>query len=282
MRIPPRPLVRYSVFRIAGVAKVVRRARLKIVFRKECGFDSHPRHMQKIRDLVSLIWLPLFGLLALGSFYVVWTLLDLPPTEQVVEIAKMYFDRYGLLTIFICAIIEGVLLAGWYFPGSFVIVLGVFLAGDDYVQLVEVFAVTTAGLLLAYVFNYFVGKYGWYKLLSALGFREALEKAQQQLTYYGPRAVFLTFWHPNLAALTSTAAGILHMPFRTYILHAIAATVLWDTFWTIVGYLLGEAALTVIGPQFVVAFIVLWVVAILLQNWRKPNPTEAVHDASQV
>ncbi|TSC62364.1 MAG: membrane-associated protein [Parcubacteria group bacterium Athens0416_74] len=249
---------------------------------RSCGFESHSRYMQKIRDLVSLIWLPLFGLMALGSFYVVWTLLDLPPTEQVVEIAKVYFDKYGLLTIFICAIIEGILLAGWYFPGSFVIVLGVFLAGDDYRQLVEVFAVTTAGLLLAYMFNYFVGKYGWYTLLSALGFREALEKAKEQLTYYGPRAVFLTFWHPNLAALTSTAAGILHMPFRTYITYTIAATVLWDTFWTIVGYSLGEAALTVIGPQFVVAFIVLWVAAILFQNWRKPKPTEAVQDASQV
>ena len=31
----------------AGVAKLVIRARLKIVFRKECGFESHPRQSEK-------------------------------------------------------------------------------------------------------------------------------------------------------------------------------------------------------------------------------------------
>src|SRR3989344_4183985 len=117
--------------------------------------------MQMIKETLSLIWLPLFGLTVLSSFYVIWTLFDLPPTEEVVEIAKVYFDSYGLWVIFLCAILEGVLLAGWYFPGSFVIVLGVFLAGDDYMQLFLVFLVTTIGLLISYMFNFFVGKYGW-------------------------------------------------------------------------------------------------------------------------
>ena len=238
--------------------------------------------MRQAKELISLIWLPIFAFAAFASFYAVWGLLGLPPKEEVVEMAKLYFEKYGLITIFVCAIIEGTLFAGWYFPGSFVIVLGVFLAGDDYVQLFGVFAVTTLGLLTSYVFNYYVGRYGWYRLLLAMGFAEAIEKAKRQLVRYGPRATFLTYWHPNLAALTSTAAGILQIPFRTFMLYTLAATLVWDTFWTIVGYTLGEAALTVIGPQYVVAFIALWIAAILFKKWRERNASEVANDSSQV
>src|SRR3989338_8240030 len=237
--------------------------------------------MRQAKEFISLIWVPIFAFTALVSFYVLWALLDLPPKEEVVEIAKLYFEKYGLITIFVCAIIEGTLFAGWYFPGSFVIVLGVFLAGDDYVQLFGVFAVTTLGLLTSYVFNYYVGKYGWYRLLLAMGFAEAIEKAKRQLVMYGPRATFFTYWHPNLAALTSTAAGILQITFRTFVLYTLAATLVWDTFWTIVGYTLGEAALTVIGPQYVVAFIAIWVAAILFKKWRTAAREKLSGETSQ-
>lgn len=219
--------------------------------------------MDAVKKILSVLWMPLFGLLALLSFYVVWKFLNLPSEEALIQLAREYFDRYGLLTIFVCALIEGMLFAGWYFPGSFIIVLGVFLAGDNYLHLFGVFAVTTVGLLLAYVCNFYLGKYGWYRLLAALGLREALHKAQAQLMKYGPRAIFFTFWHPNLAALTSTAAGILQMPLRTFLQYAIAATVLWDIFWTIIGFTLGKTALTLIGPQYIAAFIALWIALVL-------------------
>ena len=237
--------------------------------------------MTSVKKVLHAIWLPLFALAAVGSFYIVWPLLGLPSKEAVVELAKLYFERYGLITIFVSAIIEGVLLAGWYFPGSFVIVLGVFLAGDDYALLFGVFAVTTAGLLIAYTFNFYVGKYGWYKMLSVLGFQEALNKAQEQLTKYGLRAVFFTFWHPNLAALTSTAAGVLQMPFKRFILYAVVATVLWDTFWTVVGYMLGETALTIIGPQYIVAGIAIWVALGFFSKWRAAVRQKLLDEASQ-
>jgi len=224
--------------------------------------------MEKLKRVLSLIWLPLFALAALASFYAVWLLLDLPPKDEVIRIAHEYFLHYGLITIFLSAILEGVLLLGWYFPGSLVIVLGVVFAGKDISQLLGVFAVTTLGFFVAYTINFFVGKYGWYTLLNALGFKESLDRAQAQVTKYGPGAMFLTYWHPNLAALTATAAGILKMPFRTFIMYTIVATTLWDTFWTIVGYTLGEASITVIGPKFVVAFIALWIAGIFFFQKR--------------
>ncbi|MCE9541380.1 VTT domain-containing protein [Candidatus Kaiserbacteria bacterium] len=226
--------------------------------------------MTNLKQLLSAIWLPLFALAALASFYAFWLLLDLPPKDEVIRIAQVYFEQYGLITVFVSAIIEGVLLFGWYFPGSLVIVLGVVFAGRDIPQLLGVYAATTLGFYVAYAANYYIGKYGWYRLLSALGFRESLEKAQSQLLKYGPRAVFLTYWHPNLAALTATAAGILDMPFKTFIAHSIVAAALWDAVWTVIGYTLGEASIDAIGPKFVVAFICAWIVLILsMKYWNE-------------
>jgi len=127
--------------------------------------------MKTTKDFVAAIWLPLFALGVFGLFYLVWTLFDLPSKEEVVSLAKIYFERYGMLTIFVSAIIEAMLFAGWYFPGSFVIVLGVIIAHDDPVQVFGVYAATTLGFWVAFTFNYYLGAYGWYRLFLALGMR---------------------------------------------------------------------------------------------------------------
>lgn len=238
--------------------------------------------MNKLKNFLSPIWLPLFALAAVAMFYTVWMLLDLPPRNEVIETARQYFEHYGLITILIAAIIEGALFVGWYFPGSLVIVVGAVFAGKDIGQLFEVFVATTIGFWIAFTFNFFVGKYGWYRLLTALGFREALERAQAQVVHYGPRAIFLTSFHPNLAALTATAAGILQMPFRTFLIYMIAATLLWDTFWTTAAYFFGEYSIELIGPKFVLPFIAIWIGIIVYRKWRQdrrdalPQPTSQV------
>jgi len=225
--------------------------------------------MRTVKEMLSLIWLPLFALVAVAAYYLVWGILDLPPQEEVIGLAEHYFDEYGLITVFVAAIIEATLFVGWYFPGSLVIVLGVVFAGRDFPQLFGVFAVTTLGFFVSYLFNYFVGKYGWYRLLLALGLSGPLKKAQKQLTAYGPRAIFFTFWHPNFGTLTATAAGILQMPLRTFFIYMVVATVLWNTFWTIVGFSFGEFAITAVGPKVVVPVIALWIAVICYMAWRK-------------
>lgn len=227
--------------------------------------------MQTVKEYAALVWMPLFSLVAFGAFYLLWIVFDLPSQDETVALAHVYFEKYGLITIFVSAILESILMMGWYYPGSLVIVLGAVLAGDDLVQLSFVWLLTTLGFIMSYVLNFYVGKHGWYRLISALGFREALEKAKSQLVTYGPRAIFLTYWHPNLAALTSTAAGILSIPFRTFILYSIAATIPWNIAWTTLAYFLGERAIDAIGPKFVLAFIAMWVLVILVRK-RKPAP----------
>ena len=206
----------------------------------------------------------MFGILL--ALYAAWILLDLPREETLIPIANEFFQRYGLITVLISATLEGLLLVGWYFPGSLVIVLGLILAGHDVLRLAQVATMAATGLCTAYLINFFVGKYGWFRLLLALGLKEPLEKAQSRLAKYGVGAIFATYWQANLASLTSTAAGVLRLPFVTFLLASIGATVLWITFWSTLIYFLGAAAMTLVNLRYVLIAIALWIAGRLI--WR--------------
>lgn len=217
------------------------------------------------------IALPFLFLGLAVSLYGIWRMLDLPTQEELIEIARAYFERYGLIIVLASALIEGLLLVGWYYPGGLVIFLGVILAGEDETKVAAIILLVTLGLFLGYLINYFLGKYGWYRLLLAFGLKGPLENAEKRLARHGVGAVFLTCWQPNLAALTSTAAGILHFSFRTFALYSLIATFLGSAFWGTLVYLLGEAALSLPGLNFILVTIAVW---IAFRLWRKEDPSK--------
>ena len=212
-----------------------------------------------------------FPLAVLGVFallYLIWVALDLPPEETIVEIARGYLDRYGIVIVLLAAYLEGLLLIGWYFPGTLVIIFALVLAGPDPARVAQVAALAATGLFCAYVTNFFAGKYGWYRLLLAFGLREPLDNAQTRLTKYGLSAIFTTYWQANLASCISTAAGILQFPVSRFIVYSFAAEALWATFWGTLIYFLGRAALSLAGFRMILLMIAIWIAIRLIYRWK--------------
>jgi len=223
------------------------------------------------REILKKLALPVLFLLITLSIFLVWKIFDLPEQEELLNSVQHYFDKYGLITVFISAIIEGLLLIGWYYPGSLVIVLGVIFAGQNLWRVIETLTLITLGLYIGYVINFFVGKYGWYRLLLKFGLREHLEKSQAKLIKNGPAAIFLSFWHPAAGALISTAAGIIQFPhLRFFALAAIALTI-WNALWGTLVYFMGTAALSLIGFKFILAVILAWIAYTLYLNKKTPE-----------
>ena len=216
--------------------------------------------IQTKRNAVRLIAIPIVFLFVFASLYFVWELLDLPPEDVLLGIARSYFERYGLITVFIGAFVEGLLLIGWYFPGAIVILAALLLAGHNPWAAAQVLMATIAGLSVAYLVNFLLGKYGWYRLLIAFGLREGLERAKARLTKYGLSAIFTTYWQMNLASLTSTAAGILHFPAAKFVLISVVACVAWITFWGSMIFFLGQAATALVSLRVIIAVIAAWIV----------------------
>jgi len=218
--------------------------------------------------ILKIIALPLAVLAVFGVLYAIWVALDLPPEATIIATARVYLDRYGVVIVLICAYVEGLLLIGWYFPGALVVIFALIVAGQDVARVAQVAALAGSGLCAAYVTNFFIGKYGWYRLLLAFGLREPLERAQQRLTKYGLSAIYTTYWQANVASVISTAAGILQFPVARFIAYSAAAEAFWITFWASLIYFLGPTALALAGFRMIFILILIWIAVRLIYRWK--------------
>jgi membrane protein DedA with SNARE-associated domain len=219
-----------------------------------------------------IVAFPLAVLAVFLVLYAVWIALDLPPEETLIDIARGYLDRYGGVIVLVCAYLEGLLLIGWYFPGTLVIIFALILAGQDVVRVAQVAVLAGAGLFAAYVTNFFAGKYGWYRLLLAFGLRAPLEDAQRRLARYGLSAIFTSYWQANLASVISTAAGILQFSVARFLAYSLAAEAFWIAFWASLIFFLGRSALSLAGFRMILLMIVIWIAVRLLFRKKAVEP----------
>ena len=219
-------------------------------------------------SLLKSLALPLVLLGIVLVAYLSWYVLDLPQEGELIASTESVFLRYGLIMVPLGAFLEALMLVGWYVPGGTVVLLGVIFSGDDISRVILVVILGTVGLLAGYICNYILGKYGWYKLGVRLGLGASLDDAKTRLERRGARAIFFTYWQPGLASLTSTAAGILHMPFKKFLSYSIPSLVFWDIMWGLVAYFFGDEAMDVISLRFVVLIIFLWIGWTVLNRWK--------------
>ena len=118
----------------------------------------------KVKENLKLLTIPLILMAIYLTMVLFWKLFSFPPPEELVIIVTNYFNQYGLWIVFISALIEGFLLVGLYFPGGFIIFLGVISAAGNVMRAIEVVSVVSIAFFISYILNYIIGKYGWYKL----------------------------------------------------------------------------------------------------------------------
>jgi len=206
---------------------------------------------------------------------IIWLVFDLPSKNELLVIAQNFFKNYGLLVFLAVAIIEGLLLIGWYFPGGTVLFVGVILAGTNVPLVLLNGFIISLGLLIAYIINYFIGYYGWYKLFVQFGLGESVTRVQKKIANNSWSAFFLTYWHPSTAALSSTAAGLLKLNFAKFIVNSTLALLIWNAFWGALIYYLGNKALSITSFKFVFVVILLWIFFKLLYIYilqKRLNP----------
>ncbi len=212
----------------------------------------------------ALFWFSVVGTLAL-----LWNVLDLPAETEMVTIVSSWLGAYGLYLVLVGSFIEALLFIGIYFPGSIVIFLSVALAPDIKTAIATVLCISL-GMLLGYLVNYLLGKYGWYKLFLKLGMKNGIERAQVKMQTNDIRYVFYTYWNPGLAAFTSTAAGILKMSGKRFVVLSIPGILLWNTFWGVLVYSLGEVSLVLLDFTVVLKIAAVWIVfELVMLLWRK-------------
>lgn len=190
--------------------------------------------MPKLPSVVGPILLIIFYL---GISLLVQARIPAPP-EFIKHIAGFY-GTYGYPLIFLGAILEAMFLIGLQVPGSTIILLGAALAKTGVVKFPLVFFVGVIGLVIGYMINYLLGRYGWYHLLARFGLEKGIEAAKKRIEKYGVRAILVGYFFPGSASFLSTAAGILQMPFKKFLLASFIAQSFWGLLWGTLAYLFG-------------------------------------------
>jgi membrane protein DedA with SNARE-associated domain len=183
--------------------------------------------------------------LQIGVFLLVYLFILLFLRDKFTDIAKItsiagqVYGTYGYYLIFLGALVEGIFILGFYIPGSLIVLLGVSLArlGILSFPLVVIFGIS--GFCLAYCFNYYLGRVGWYKIVEGFGFEKQIDGAKKKLVSHYSAAFFWGYIMPSTGSVLSTASGILRVPFKAFIFRTLLIQSFWSLFIGSLAYIFG-------------------------------------------
>ncbi|HTL22613.1 MAG TPA: DedA family protein [Mycobacteriales bacterium] len=184
------------------------------------------------------------------------------------------------LAVFALPFLEASVFLGFVIPGETALVFGGVLASQHKVSLTTVLLLAVVGAITGDAVGYGVGR-RWGRSLqkTRLG-RKVGEKrwatTERFLIRRGAPAVFFGRWTALLRAMVPSAAGMAHLPYRTFALwNALGGTV-WAVTCVIGGYLAGD----VIGHWFsdagwvIVGLAVIALVVHLVRSRRERSTSD--------
>lgn len=223
------------------------------------------------KSLAAVIVTPLIFLALSIVYMLVWRAFDLPVGDALVAAITEFFARYGLWVVFVSSVMESALLLGNYFPGGIVIFMSVVAARGNVLGIAAAVAVVSAGFCIGYGIDYALGRYGWYRLFMKLGLAAQLAQAQAKLLRHSKKAFAFSYWEPNIASITATAAGVLRMPPRVFFTYSVIALLCWNTFWgALVGFVGKDILFIFSSWKYVIAALLAWLFGTLVfEIWRR-------------
>ena len=233
-----------------------------------------------LKKIFKVILVPFSFLVVYLTLIALWETFGFPPQEELIEIIKKFFTDYGLIVVFFGALVEGFLLLGQYFPGGFIIFLGVISAGSNIPKAAGIVAIVSVAFFISYYINYLVGKHGWYGLFIKFGLRDSIERSKKKLTRHALKAILGSYWEPNLASITATAAGILQIPVKKFLVHSLIGIMIWNTLWGTFVFILGDTALKFAGRKYIISIFLIWIVIVGIASLIE-NRREEKNNASQ-
>lgn len=213
--------------------------------------------------------------LALVVFYVIFLIIIkgvVPSSEEIIANAQSLYSRYGYELIFFGALFESLVLVNLLAPGSLAIGLGAVFARVGVLDLTTAVLSAILGAVLAVIIDYYLGYFGFSKVLTRFGLGKILLNAKQRLEKDPIKSFSLGFIHPNVGAIVSLAAGASKIKFKYFLGLATVSTAAWLSFWGILIYILGEVFLKILTkyfPLLAILFICIWVLSILYSKRRK-------------
>ena len=193
-----------------------------------------------------------------GLFYFISQFGLIPSPAQLNEILVEKFKNYGLPLIAVCAFLENLVGVNAYFPGAFTILTGMALTAGNPSRAVLTYFIIYIPSFVANILSFYFG------LLYRQNDLKGITRKERNTTLW----FFLTYWHPQLAALTAFTIGSDGVLSKgNFIKHSFRASLFWSIFWGVIIYHFGLFAN--VAHNFMTLFlgyVVVWA-AIDIYKW---------------
>ena len=228
---------------------------------------------KKLRNFLAPGFFPFALAFIFLSLELLWYLAELPTPTELAAIGERFYKDYGLWVVFAAAVIEGLFMVNFYFPGSFVIVLAVIIVPHTFSALAPIALIVWLAFLLAGSINYCLGKFGFYKALLFLGHRSIIDRTQQWMDRKGKWAIFIAGVHQNILAVMQVCMGIARVGvLKTLVLSAVSLAIWIPVSTVVVAAIFSKTVLD--SPYFVyfvaMAFVV-WGLYLCFSDFYKKD-----------
>ena len=205
----------------------------------------------------------ILGIVLLLSFYFAFFIFvrgRIPDAETLLSAIKDLYGAYGYYLVFFGALLEATFLISLYMPGVAVVLLGAALSRDGVIQFPVALTLAILGFMIGYTINYVLGRYGWNLVLNHLGLKKGIEIAKTKLEDSESKTIFLGYFHPSSASFLSTAAGIIKIPIKRFLILSFLSQLFWSLIWGSLAYLFGVMLVELFLKYF--GFVVVGLVGI--------------------
>ena len=143
--------------------------------------------------------LPTSALIFYLCAVLLWKINLIPSPIEIVNFLEFLYHQYGLFGLSIASFLEAIVYLGLYFPGSFIIVLSVFLSDGSFLALLSISIVVAISITVASFINYFLGRHISFK-----------KSDPQEIVHHKKlsKSFFLSMLHPNILAFYFFNAGL--------------------------------------------------------------------------
>lgn len=147
------------------------------------------------------------------------------------------FGRYGYAALFVGVFLENL---GIPVPGETVLLAAGFFAKQGTLRLTLVIPCAIAAAIFGDNVGYGIGRRGGRSLVVRLSAKR-LSAAEKYFREHGPRTIFIARFISGLRVVAALAAGVTHVPWRTFLLYNSAGAIVWGTAIAFLGFLFGQS-----------------------------------------
>jgi membrane-associated protein len=201
--------------------------------------------------------------------------------NSIFHILSEFFARYGYWVIFFGVMSENI---GVPIPGETVLLFAGFLAYQGKIQILPAILTAIAGATIGASLGYWLGWYGGSSVVNRSlqrfpRLKKRYDDSQKLFLKHGQWAVFAARFITGLRIFAGILAGVLRMPFWTFLLFSFAGAVCWALVIGYVGFLFGSSWVKLVhfvGRMDRIALVVIGgcaVALLLVHLFRRKKPS---------